>query len=59
MARSDDPATCPQGHEGAGRVLSLFAAMTRGENGSAQAVAGTGGCAACSAGSCAGCAVAH
>jgi putative FmdB family regulatory protein len=59
MARSDDPATCPQGHEGAGRVLSVFASMTRGADGSLQAVSGTGGCAACSAGSCAGCAAAH
>ncbi|HXF52042.1 MAG TPA: zinc ribbon domain-containing protein, partial [Dehalococcoidia bacterium] len=49
MSRSDEPATCPAGHEGAGRVLSLFASMTRGEDGSLQAVSGTGGCAGCAA----------
>lgn len=58
MARSDEPATCPEGHEGAGRVLSLFASMTRSADGSLQTVGGGGACAGCAAGSCAGCGVA-
>jgi hypothetical protein len=29
MSRSDEPATCPEGHAGALRTLSLFAAIGR------------------------------
>ncbi len=53
MSRSDEPATCPQGHAGAQRVLSVFAAFSSGEGGT-EAVAG-GGCAACAGGHCASC----
>lgn len=28
MSRSDDPATCPKGHKGGARTLSLFASVT-------------------------------
>jgi putative FmdB family regulatory protein len=54
MSRSDEPGTCLQGHEGAQRVFSVFAAFSNDEGG-AQAVAG-GGCAACAGGHCATCA---
>ena len=47
VARMDEPALCPKGHDGGERVLSIFAAFSQ----------GGGGCAGCSAGSCAGCSV--
>lgn len=43
MSRAVEPASCPQGHPGAERTLSLFAAVTRGEN--AEPAAAGGGCA--------------
>ncbi len=55
MGRMDEPAACPQGHEGGERVLSTFAAFTQGDGGAGEALAGGGGCAGCSSGSCAGC----
>jgi hypothetical protein len=51
----DDPAPCPQGHAAAGRVLSLFAALSKGEAGEASALGGSG-CAGCAGGACASCA---
>lgn len=51
----DDPATCPEGHGGASRVLSTFAAFTQGEGGASQAVAGSNPCGGCAADSCATC----
>lgn len=53
MSQSDKPAVCPDGHDGAGRVLSVFAALVAGEGGRATAVAeqGVGGC-GCGAGGC-------
>jgi putative FmdB family regulatory protein len=54
LARMDDPAPCPKGHEGGERVLSVFAAFS-GSAGGESAPLGGGGCAGCSAGSCAGC----
>ncbi len=54
ISRMDDPATCPRGHEGAQRVLSLFAAFSSGEEGT-SALGGSGGCAACAGGHCATC----
>ncbi|MBH02329.1 MAG: FmdB family transcriptional regulator [Acidimicrobiaceae bacterium] len=52
MAESSEPATCPDGHEGARRMLSVFAAVgagsTPGQGGSAPAPAmGCGGACAC------------
>ena len=53
MSRSDEPGTCPQGHQGTQRVLSVFAAFSSSAGG-ATAVAG-GGCAGCAGGHCATC----
>ncbi len=53
VARMDEPATCPAGHEGAERVLSVFAAFSSGDGG--QTALGGGGCAACAGGHCASC----
>ncbi|MEE3353738.1 MAG: zinc ribbon domain-containing protein [Actinomycetota bacterium] len=52
MAESSESATCPDGHEGARRMLSVFAAVgagsTSGQGGSAPAPAmGCGGACAC------------
>jgi putative FmdB family regulatory protein len=47
MSKMDEPATCPSGHLTSERVLSLFAAFTRNENGEAVPVAATGGDACC------------
>jgi len=56
MSQMDEPATCPKGHEGAERVVSLFSSLTKGADGSVTSVAGTGGpCAGCAAGSCSTC----
>ena len=54
VARMDDAAPCPKGHDGGERVLSTFAAFSQGSGGPGEALGG-GGCAGCSAGSCAGC----
>ncbi len=53
MGRMDDPAACPNGHEGGERVLSMFAAFAQGESETSEAPAGAGGCAGCAGGSCA------
>ena len=42
-SRMDDPARCPDGHAGARRVLSTFAALTRDGVGEPAPVGG-GGC---------------
>lgn len=55
ISRMDDPAMCPQGHRGASRVLSTFAAFTHGESGATEALAGTSPCAGCAADTCATC----
>ncbi len=52
--RGDEPATCPQGHGGGSRVLSLFATVSKGEGGSDAdfgAMPSSGGC-ACGGGGC-------
>ena len=48
MRRSSEPATCPRGHSGATRTISLVAARTREGSGPAP---GAGGC-ACGNGAC-------
>jgi putative FmdB family regulatory protein len=53
LSRRDEPATCPAGHPGAERVLSLFAAFSSGDGG--PTALGRGGCAACAGGHCASC----
>ena len=57
MSRSEEPATCPNGHPGASRVLSLFASFARGADGTVSAVGGGGGCAACAGGHCTTCGI--
>jgi putative FmdB family regulatory protein len=54
VARMDDPAPCPKGHDGGERVLSTFAAFSQGSGGG-EALGGGGGCAGCSGGNCACC----
>ncbi len=53
ISRMDEPATCPQGHAGAERVLSLFAAFSSGSEGKTSL--GGSGCAGCAGGHCAVC----
>ena len=55
LARMDDPAPCPKGHDGGERVLSTFAAFSQGSGGPGEALGGGGGCAGCSGGNCACC----
>lgn len=55
VSRMNDPATCPQGHQGAERVLSAFTALSRGADGTTAPV--SGGCAGCVAGTCTTCGV--
>ena len=55
VSRMDDPATCPEGHEGADRVLSTFAAFSQGESGASEAIGGGSACSGCAADSCATC----
>ena len=57
MGRMDDPAACPQGHGGANRVLSTFAAFTHGEGGASEAIAGGSGCGGCTADTCSTCSI--
>lgn len=51
MRAAEETAVCPSGHPGAGRLLSLFATVTRGD-GEIQAVGG--GCACGGACACGG-----
>lgn len=54
MARSDEPARCPNGHPDATRTLSVFAAIggaAGGAAGAASDVPSGGGC-ACGGGGC-------
>lgn len=56
MSQSDEPATCPEGHQDAERVVSVFSSFTRGADGSVSSVAGTAGpCAGCASGACSTC----
>jgi len=58
MSRADEVALCPEGHEGARRVPSLFASFSRESNGAATAIAGTGpSCSGCTSGSCSSCSI--
>lgn len=51
MSKSDDPASCPSGHRGGTRVLSMFAANVKGGSDGAALPAMGGGC-ACGGGGC-------
>ena len=55
VARMDEPALCPKGHDGGERVLSTFAAFSQGSGGAGEALGGGGGCSGCSGGNCACC----
>ena len=52
MGRSDQPATCPKGHGGGARTLSMFAATPRGGSAVEMMDAPSGGGCGCGGGSC-------
>lgn len=56
MSRSDEAATCPSGHEGAERVISVFSALTKSADGEVSSVASA--CGSCSTGDCSSCGIA-
>ena len=56
MSRSDEPATCPSGHEGTERVISVFSALTKSADGEVSSVASA--CGSCSTGDCGSCGIA-
>ncbi len=55
LSRMDEPATCPEGHANGRRVLSMFAAQSRGSDGEISSVGS--GCAGCAGGTCSSCSV--
>jgi putative FmdB family regulatory protein len=57
MSQANAPASCSQcGSSDTSRAISLFAAMSKGDNGAAHAIRGTGGgCASCAGTHCATC----
>ncbi len=57
MSRSDEPATCPSGHEGAERALSVFASFSKGADGLSSPVGGSP-CSSCASGTCSTCSLA-
>ena len=48
-----DGADCPRCRQPADRTISLFSAVTTGDDGELSSVPGGGGCGACSGGGCA------
>ena len=54
MSRSEEPATCPSGHEGAERTLSVFASFSKGADGLSAPVGGSP-CSSCASGTCSTC----
>jgi len=54
MSRSEDPATCPSGHEEAERVLSLFSSFSKSADGLSTPVGGSP-CSSCASGTCSAC----
>ena len=61
MSKADHPIQCKH-CEGirTSRAISLFAALSKGDNGPSQAIAGTGGgggCGSCAGGSCGTCGI--
>lgn len=52
MNRSDDPATCPNGHEEAQRVLSVFSSVSKGAAGETAPIGGDFGSNTCATGTC-------
>ena len=57
MSRSEEPATCPSGHEGAERTLSVFASFSKGADGLSSPVGGSP-CSSCASGTCSTCSLA-
>ena len=56
MSRSDESATCPEGHDGGRRLISVFASFAKDESGEMSSIAGGGSsCADCGGGSCSTC----
>ncbi len=53
LRRMDEVAVCKAGHAGGERVLSTFAALSRGSDGEVSSVGG--GCGCCSGGNCGSC----
>lgn len=51
LSRMEEPASCPKGHVGGERLLSPFAALSKGNDGEVNSVGGSG-CAGCAGGSC-------
>ncbi len=52
MSQADAPAACPQCHNGAKRVLSVFASFSKGADGATTALGGGSPCSGCSVSSC-------
>lgn len=52
MKQSDDAASCPKGHAGAPRTLSMFAAVSKGAGSGADDAPMMGGGCACGGGGC-------
>lgn len=52
MSNSDDAATCPKGHAGGARTLSMFASVSRGAGGDFEPASGGGGGCGCGGGGC-------
>ncbi len=52
MSRADEPATCPQGHGAATRMLSVFARVGRGEGAECEPTPSAGAGCACGGGGC-------
>jgi putative FmdB family regulatory protein len=52
MSRSDEPGTCPRGHTGGVRTLSVFASVGKAGEGDASYELPSGGGCACGGGGC-------
>ncbi len=55
MSQVNEDASCPRCNNGAKRVLSSFAAFSRGAGGESAPVGGGSECSTCSASTCASC----
>ncbi len=58
MSRSNDPATCPNGHGGGQRLLSVFSAVSKGAGGETEPIGGGSACNTCTSLSCSTCSLA-
>ena len=52
MSRADDSATCPNGHQRAKRVLSVFSSVSKGAVGETMPIGGDFGSNTCATGTC-------